>query len=67
MIASDLDGLRLIVTGGASGIGRAVAETALFNGAAVAVLDLDPKTAPPGSLALTADVSNDASVNDAIG
>jgi len=56
----------LIVTGGASGIGLAVARTALSNGASVAVLDLDPTAAPPGALALTADVSDDVSVNAAV-
>jgi 2-keto-3-deoxy-L-fuconate dehydrogenase len=66
MTASDLEGLRLIVTGGASGIGLAVARTALSNGASVAVLDLDPTAAPPGALALTADVSDDVSVNAAV-
>ena len=67
MTGSDLDGLRLIVTGGASGIGLAVAQTALARGAAVAVLDLDPTTAPSGSIALTADVSDDVSVDTAVG
>ncbi|HEY4610669.1 MAG TPA: SDR family oxidoreductase [Ilumatobacteraceae bacterium] len=66
MTVSDLEGLRLIVTGGASGIGLAVARTALSNGASVAVLDLDPTAAPPGALALTADVSDDVSVNAAV-
>src|SRR3954449_8721001 len=66
MTASDLEGLRLIVTGGASGIGLAVARTALSNGASVAVLDLHPTAAPPGALALTADVSDDVSVNAAV-
>lgn len=62
----DLDGLRLIVTGGASGIGHAVAATALARGAAVAVVDLGPTTAPLGALALTGDVSDDASVARAL-
>jgi len=66
MTVSDLEGLRLIVTGGASGIGLAVARTALSNGASVAVLDLDPTAAPPGALALTAYVSDDVSVNAAV-
>src|SRR4051794_32303107 len=66
MAVSDLRGLRLIVTGGASGIGLAVAQTALANGAAVAVIDLDPSTAPSDSLALTADVSDDQSVDNAV-
>src|SRR4029078_9088785 len=67
MTGSDLDGMRLIVTGGASGIGLAVAQTALARGAAVAVLDLVPTSAPSGSIALTADVAGDASVENAVG
>ena len=43
----DYTGLRMIVTGGASGIGHAVATAALARGGGVAVLDLDPSGAPP--------------------
>ncbi|MEU0459435.1 SDR family NAD(P)-dependent oxidoreductase, partial [Streptomyces sp. NPDC006129] len=39
---SDFEGLRALVTGGASGIGRATADLLAERGAQVAVLDLDP-------------------------
>ena len=64
---NDYAGLRLVVTGGASGIGHAVATAALARGALVAVLDLDPSTAPSGATAHRADVSDDQSVITAIG
>jgi len=59
-------GLVAVVTGGASGIGAAVVRRLAADGARVAVLDLDPSGAPEGSLAVTADVSDDASVRAAI-
>jgi NAD(P)-dependent dehydrogenase (short-subunit alcohol dehydrogenase family) len=62
----DYDGVRLLVTGGASGIGHAVATAALARGAAVAVLDLDPTARPPGSSGHRADVADDASVAAAV-
>jgi 2-keto-3-deoxy-L-fuconate dehydrogenase len=66
MTATDFTGLRMIVTGGASGIGHAVASGALARGAAVAVLDLDPSGAPVGAYSARADVSDDGSVADAV-
>ncbi len=63
-----LDGLAAVVTGGGSGIGRAVAAAFLAAGARVAVLDLNPGDAPGfGGLALTCDVCDDDSVRAAIG
>ena len=62
----DLDGLRALVTGGASGIGHAVVTAALTRGAAVAVLDLDPTGAPLGASAHRADVTDDASTAVAV-
>ncbi len=59
-------GLVAVVTGGASGIGAAVVRRLAADGARVAVLDLDPSGAPEGSLAVTADVTDDASVRAAI-
>ncbi|QAY63480.1 SDR family oxidoreductase [Xylanimonas allomyrinae] len=65
-MSADLDGLVAVVTGGASGIGAAVATTLQRRGARVAVLDRDPAGAPAGTLAVRADVSDDASVRDAV-
>jgi len=66
MTMDDLDGLRLLVTGGASGIGHAIASAALARGASVAVLDLDPSGAPDGAIGFVADVSDSESVNAAV-
>jgi NAD(P)-dependent dehydrogenase (short-subunit alcohol dehydrogenase family) len=64
--ASEFDGLVALVTGGASGIGAAIAARLQEGGARVAVLDLQPDAAAPGQLALTCDVSDDASVRAAV-
>jgi 2-keto-3-deoxy-L-fuconate dehydrogenase len=64
--ADELAGLRMLVTGGASGIGHAVTTAALARGAHVAVVDLDPATAPDRALRVAGDVSDDLSVNDAV-
>jgi NAD(P)-dependent dehydrogenase (short-subunit alcohol dehydrogenase family) len=58
---TDLDGLKAIVTGGASGIGLATAQLLTARGATVAILDLNP---PAGGF--TADVADDASVRTAV-
>jgi NAD(P)-dependent dehydrogenase (short-subunit alcohol dehydrogenase family) len=58
---TDLDGLKAIVTGGASGIGLATAQLLTARGATVAVLDLKP---PAGGF--TADVADDDSVRTAV-
>ncbi|AYG83883.1 Dihydroanticapsin 7-dehydrogenase [Streptomyces hundungensis] len=63
----DFDGMAALVTGGASGIGAAVAELLLARGARVAVLDRDVAGAPDGVLALEADVTDDTGVRDAVG
>jgi 2-keto-3-deoxy-L-fuconate dehydrogenase len=65
-MADELAGLRMLVTGGASGIGHAVTTAALARGAHVAVVDLDPATAPDRALRVAGDVSDDLSVNDAV-
>ncbi|MFJ7048647.1 SDR family NAD(P)-dependent oxidoreductase [Streptomyces sp. NPDC101112] len=63
---SGLSGLRAVVTGGASGIGLATARSLAAQGAAVAVLDLDPGGVSEPLLGLRADVSDDASVRAAV-
>ena len=65
-MSGEYDGLVAVVTGGGSGIGAAVAEELTRRGAKVAVLDRDPKSAPVGTLALQADVTDDASVRSAM-
>ena len=62
----DLEGLRFLITGGASGIGHAVATAALEGGAAVTVVDLDPSNAPSRAICHRADIADDASVADAV-
>ncbi|MFD0432472.1 SDR family NAD(P)-dependent oxidoreductase [Streptomyces chartreusis] len=63
---SDFDGLKALVTGGASGIGRATAQLLAARGARVAVLDLDPSSVDKPLLAFRADVTDDASVREAV-
>ncbi|MEV5386179.1 SDR family oxidoreductase [Streptomyces sp. NPDC052721] len=63
---SDFAGLRALVTGGASGIGRATADLLAARGAQVAVLDLDPSAVEKPLLGLRADVTDDASVRTAV-
>ncbi|MEU9173850.1 SDR family oxidoreductase [Streptomyces sp. NPDC048420] len=63
---TDLSGLRAVVTGGAAGIGLATARTLAAQGAAVAVLDLEPAGVPQPLLGLKADVSDDTSVRAAV-
>ncbi|MFD8228930.1 SDR family NAD(P)-dependent oxidoreductase [Streptomyces massasporeus] len=63
---SDFEGSRALVTGGASGIGRATAELLAERGARVAVLDLDPSPVDKPLLAHRADVTDDASVREAV-
>ncbi|MGW3198510.1 SDR family NAD(P)-dependent oxidoreductase [Streptomyces sp. NPDC001118] len=63
---SDFEGLRALVTGGASGIGRATADLLAARGARVAVLDRDPANVGKPLLAYRADVTDDRSVRAAV-
>lgn len=65
-MADPLEGLVAIVTGGASGIGAAIARRLIADGARVAVLDLNPDGAPWADLAVHTDVSSDESVVAAV-
>jgi len=58
----NLDGLVAIVTGGASGIGAAIAARLRAGGARVAVFDLNPDEATEADAAIRVDVTDDASV-----
>ncbi|HET7388255.1 MAG TPA: SDR family oxidoreductase [Nocardioidaceae bacterium] len=64
---AEFEGLVGLVTGGASGIGAAVAVGLLARGAAVAVLDVDTVGAPSGVLPVVADVIKDDSVRAGVG
>ena len=66
MSGREFEGLRALVTGGASGIGLATALLLADRGAAVAVLDLDPSELPKPLLGFTADVVDDAGVRQAV-
>jgi NAD(P)-dependent dehydrogenase (short-subunit alcohol dehydrogenase family) len=61
----EFDGIRALVTGGASGLGRAIAERLRDLGALVVVLDRD-QAEGDGLLAVTADVTDDAGVRTAV-
>ncbi|WP_203933677.1 SDR family NAD(P)-dependent oxidoreductase [Virgisporangium ochraceum] len=62
----DFDGLKAIVTGGASGIGLATARFLAERGATVACLDLNPDDVPEPLIGIRADVTDDATVRSAV-
>jgi NAD(P)-dependent dehydrogenase (short-subunit alcohol dehydrogenase family) len=67
-----LEGLRVLVTGAASGIGRSIVERCVREGARVVLVDLDAdaaertRAAVGGELALAADVSERSAVDAAV-
>ena len=66
-MSNRMQGRRVLITGGASGIGRATAALLRQEGAAVAVMDRDAASAARvaaecGAVAIAADVSDEASV-----
>ena len=63
---AEFAGLVAIVTGGASGIGAAIARRLHDGGAQAAVLDRAPEGADPAHAAFAADVSDRASVDAAV-
>jgi NAD(P)-dependent dehydrogenase (short-subunit alcohol dehydrogenase family) len=63
-VTGEFEGIRALVTGGASGLGRATAAALATRGASVAVLDLQPS--PDGFLSVRADVTDDAAVRAAV-
>ncbi|ALO65222.1 SDR family NAD(P)-dependent oxidoreductase [Arthrobacter alpinus] len=65
-MSQELSTLTAVVTGGASGIGAAIAAKLQSMGAQIAVLDLNPNDLPEGQLGFACDVSEDASVVAAI-
>lgn len=66
MSGNQFEGSVVVVTGGAAGIGKAVAQAFLAEGALVAVLDRELDGAPEGATALQADVTSDTQMNAAI-
>lgn len=63
-MTDEFEGLAAIVTGGASGIGAAIADRLAAGGAKLAVLDLNPAGSP--HFGIECNVANDASVRAAV-
>lgn len=64
-MSNEFEGLVALVTGGASGIGAAIADRLAAGGARVAVLDLNPSGTP--HFGVECNVADDASVRAAVG
>ncbi|MGN5732957.1 SDR family NAD(P)-dependent oxidoreductase [Arthrobacter psychrochitiniphilus] len=65
-MSQELSNLTAVVTGGASGIGAAIAAKLQSMGANISVLDLNPTNLPVGQLGFICNVADDASVKAAI-
>ncbi|QUQ69571.1 SDR family NAD(P)-dependent oxidoreductase [Kutzneria sp. CA-103260] len=63
---TDFEGLAAVVTGGASGIGRAAAELLASRGAQVAALDVNPDEVAAPLVGIRCDVTDDESVAAAV-
>lgn len=63
---SECDGLSVVVTGGASGIGAAIVDAFLTQGARVALFDRNVQGANPQALAIECDISDDVNVRSAV-
>ncbi len=66
ILVAEFDGLKALVTGGASGIGAAVTARLATSGAVVAVLDQDIAGVASDRVAVRADVSDGAGVRAAV-
>ncbi|MBD5785383.1 SDR family oxidoreductase [Cellulosimicrobium terreum] len=64
--AGELDGVRAVVTGGASGIGAAIVTAMLARGAQVTSIDRTVDGVPAGAGAEVADVTDDVAVRRAV-
>lgn len=64
--ANPYEGLKVLVTGGCSGIGRATSARFLELGAHVAVLDLSPTGAPEGAVVHVVDLGDRAATGTAV-